>query len=80
MEESMGTCPVCRKVFLAKDFEHVLDLVGSHSSQLVYHLTRHFIILFVVYIMPLIYMIDILDGFKIHTEKRKEKKKDAVPY
>ncbi|KAE8038569.1 hypothetical protein FH972_011066 [Carpinus fangiana] len=26
VEESMGTCPVCRKVFLAKDFEHVLDL------------------------------------------------------
>ncbi|GMY23048.1 e3 ubiquitin-protein ligase rnf25 [Fagus crenata] len=34
MEEREGTCPVCRKVFLAKDFEHVLDLVGSHSSQL----------------------------------------------
>lgn len=72
----MGTCPVCRKVFLAKDFEHVLDLVASHSSQLVCHLTRHFIILFVVYSMPLIYMIDILDGFKIHAEKRKEKKKE----
>ncbi|XP_059459187.1 uncharacterized protein LOC132188679 [Corylus avellana] len=37
MEESMGTCPVCRKVFLAKDFEHVLDLVASHSSQLNFH-------------------------------------------
>ncbi|XP_062175635.1 uncharacterized protein LOC133880667 [Alnus glutinosa] len=34
IEESMGTCPVCRNVFLAKDFEHVLGLVGSHSSQL----------------------------------------------
>ncbi|GMJ16146.1 hypothetical protein like AT3G60300 [Hibiscus trionum] len=34
VEESMGNCPVCRKVFLAKDFEHVLDLVGSHSSQM----------------------------------------------
>ncbi|KAG8475018.1 hypothetical protein CXB51_031806 [Gossypium anomalum] len=34
VEESMGNCPVCRKVFHAKDFEHVLDLVGSHSSQL----------------------------------------------
>ncbi|KAF3445589.1 hypothetical protein FNV43_RR10765 [Rhamnella rubrinervis] len=32
--ESMGNCPVCRKVFQTKDFEHVLDLVGSHSSQL----------------------------------------------
>jgi hypothetical protein len=78
MEEIMGTCPVCRKFLLAKDFEHVLDLVGSHSSQLVYHLTRHLIILFVVYIMPPIYMIDILDGFKIHTEKRKEKKKKLL--
>ncbi|KAA3462121.1 E3 ubiquitin-protein ligase RNF25 [Gossypium australe] len=34
VEESMGNCPVCRKVFHAKDFEHGLDLVGSHSSQL----------------------------------------------
>ncbi|KAL4366690.1 hypothetical protein GQ457_05G000100 [Hibiscus cannabinus] len=33
VEESMGNCPVCRKVFLAKDFDHVLDLVGSYSSQ-----------------------------------------------
>ncbi|XP_038684968.1 uncharacterized protein LOC119984889 isoform X2 [Tripterygium wilfordii] len=33
-EESMGNCPVCRKVFHAKDFEHVLHLVGTHSSQL----------------------------------------------
>ncbi|PIM99030.1 hypothetical protein CDL12_28480 [Handroanthus impetiginosus] len=32
MEESMEKCPVCHKVFLAKDIEHVLDLVetGSH--------------------------------------------------
>ncbi|KAL7158404.1 hypothetical protein ABFS83_02G141000 [Erythranthe nasuta] len=29
MEESMGTCPVCRKVFLAKDIEHVLNLVET---------------------------------------------------
>ncbi|XP_060673739.1 uncharacterized protein LOC132803918 isoform X2 [Ziziphus jujuba] len=34
MEEIMGSCPVCRKVFHTRDFEHVLDLVGSHSSQL----------------------------------------------
>ncbi|KAJ7950771.1 E3 ubiquitin-protein ligase RNF25 [Quillaja saponaria] len=34
MKESIGNCPVCRKVFQAKDLEHVLDLVGSHSSQL----------------------------------------------
>ncbi|KAK7350450.1 hypothetical protein VNO77_09103 [Canavalia gladiata] len=34
IEESVGNCPVCRKPFLAKDLEHVLDLVGSHSSQL----------------------------------------------
>jgi hypothetical protein len=60
IEESMGTCPVCRNVFLAKDFEHVLGLVGSHSSQLVCHLT-HYIILFVVCIMPLVCMINILD-------------------
>ncbi|KAK2650831.1 hypothetical protein Ddye_018320 [Dipteronia dyeriana] len=33
-EEDMGSCPVCRKVFQAKDIEHVLDLVGNHSSQL----------------------------------------------
>ncbi|WRX11077.1 RWD domain - like 1 [Theobroma cacao] len=33
VEESMGSCPVCRKVFHAKDLEHVLDLVGTHSSQ-----------------------------------------------
>ncbi|PPD69838.1 hypothetical protein GOBAR_DD33282 [Gossypium barbadense] len=41
VEESMGNCPVCRKVFHAKDFEHVLDLVGSHSSQLVQMNTNH---------------------------------------
>ncbi|XP_027336542.1 uncharacterized protein LOC113850274 isoform X2 [Abrus precatorius] len=34
MEESIGNCPVCRKPFLAKDLDHVLDLVGSHPSQL----------------------------------------------
>ncbi|KAH6793854.1 RWD domain-containing protein [Perilla frutescens var. hirtella] len=32
MEGSMGNCPVCRKVFLAKDIEHVLDLVGTGGS------------------------------------------------
>ncbi|XAR63268.1 hypothetical protein NMG60_11023151 [Bertholletia excelsa] len=31
LEESTGSCPVCRKVFHAKDIEHVLDLVGAHS-------------------------------------------------
>ncbi|CAN0920028.1 E3 ubiquitin-protein ligase RNF25 [Linum grandiflorum] len=31
-ENSMGQCPVCRKVFHSKDLKHVLDLVGSHSS------------------------------------------------
>ncbi|KAF7138283.1 hypothetical protein RHSIM_Rhsim07G0036200 [Rhododendron simsii] len=30
-EESTGSCPVCRKVFHAKDIEHVLHLVGAHS-------------------------------------------------
>ncbi|CAA0842749.1 RWD domain-containing protein [Striga hermonthica] len=29
VEENMAKCPVCRKVFLAKDIEHVLDLVGT---------------------------------------------------
>uniref|UniRef100_A0A2P2L6L0 RING-type domain-containing protein n=1 Tax=Rhizophora mucronata TaxID=61149 RepID=A0A2P2L6L0_RHIMU len=33
MEGSMGNCPVCRKVFQAKDLEHVIDLVGTCSSQ-----------------------------------------------
>ncbi|TXG62507.1 hypothetical protein EZV62_009501 [Acer yangbiense] len=33
-EEDMGSCPVCRKVFQAKDIEHVLNLVGNHSSQM----------------------------------------------
>ncbi|KAK7277160.1 hypothetical protein RIF29_18311 [Crotalaria pallida] len=33
VEEGVGNCPVCRKPFHAKDLEHVLDLVGSHSSQ-----------------------------------------------
>ncbi|XP_076890452.1 uncharacterized protein LOC143541530 [Bidens hawaiensis] len=31
-EGAMGTCPVCRKVFHAKDIEHVLDLVGAYSQ------------------------------------------------
>ncbi|CAL1405892.1 unnamed protein product [Linum trigynum] len=30
----MGKCPVCRKIFHAEDLEHVLNLVGPHSSQL----------------------------------------------
>ncbi|XP_044481325.1 uncharacterized protein LOC123207902 isoform X2 [Mangifera indica] len=34
LEENIGNCPVCRKVFHAKDLEHVLNLVGSQSSQL----------------------------------------------
>ncbi|PKI60783.1 uncharacterized protein LOC116206227 [Punica granatum] len=33
-EQSKGNCPVCRKTFQAKDLEHVVDLVGSHSSKL----------------------------------------------
>ncbi|PWA77066.1 zinc finger, RING/FYVE/PHD-type, Ubiquitin-conjugating enzyme/RWD-like protein [Artemisia annua] len=32
MEDGKGLCPVCRKVFHAKDLEHVLDLVGAHSQ------------------------------------------------
>ncbi|XP_074280035.1 uncharacterized protein LOC141605239 [Silene latifolia] len=31
MGKSTGNCPVCRTVFLAKDIEHVLNLVGSHN-------------------------------------------------
>lgn len=42
VEGSMGNCPVCRKVFHAEDFEHVLDLVGNHSSHLVRHLTINY--------------------------------------
>uniref|UniRef100_A0A803LIF1 E3 ubiquitin-protein ligase RNF25 n=1 Tax=Chenopodium quinoa TaxID=63459 RepID=A0A803LIF1_CHEQI len=34
MGDSTGNCPVCRKVFLAKDIEHVLNLVGSHDAEL----------------------------------------------
>ncbi|KAK2986669.1 hypothetical protein RJ640_010125, partial [Escallonia rubra] len=30
--ESVGQCPVCRKIFHAKDIEHVLGLVGSHPQ------------------------------------------------
>ncbi|WJX41090.1 RING-type E3 ubiquitin transferase [Trifolium repens] len=33
LEEGDGNCPVCRKPFHAKDLDHVLDLVGSHSSR-----------------------------------------------
>ncbi|MCI32209.1 E3 ubiquitin-protein ligase RNF25-like, partial [Trifolium medium] len=33
LEEGVGNCPVCRKPFHAKDLDHVLDLVGSHSSR-----------------------------------------------
>ncbi|CAI9277838.1 unnamed protein product [Lactuca saligna] len=32
MEDRMGICPVCRKVFHAKDIEHVLNLVGTYSQ------------------------------------------------
>lgn len=31
MGDNTGNCPVCRKVFLAKDIEHVLNLAGSHE-------------------------------------------------
>ncbi|KAL9245240.1 hypothetical protein vseg_018915 [Gypsophila vaccaria] len=31
MGESTGNCPVCRKIFLAKDIEHVLNSVDSHG-------------------------------------------------
>lgn len=33
LEEGVGNCPVCRKPFHARDLDHVLDLVGSHSSR-----------------------------------------------
>lgn len=42
MKEGVGNCPVCRKPFHAKDLDHVLDLVGSHSSQLVSYLVHHY--------------------------------------
>ncbi|KZV49065.1 hypothetical protein F511_11016 [Dorcoceras hygrometricum] len=29
MEESMRKCPVCREVFLFKDIEHMLDVIGT---------------------------------------------------
>ncbi|XP_023769099.1 uncharacterized protein LOC111917664 [Lactuca sativa] len=32
MEDRMGICPVCRKVFHSKDIEHVLNLVGTYSQ------------------------------------------------
>ncbi|XP_057532382.1 uncharacterized protein LOC130810368 [Amaranthus tricolor] len=32
MGDSTGNCPVCRKVFLAKDIEHVLSLVVSYDA------------------------------------------------
>ncbi|XP_065859135.1 uncharacterized protein [Euphorbia lathyris] len=32
--EGMGSCPVCRKVFHTKDFDHVLGLVGLQSTEL----------------------------------------------
>lgn len=38
LEEGAGNCPVCRKPFHAKDLDHVLDLVGSHSSKEVSYL------------------------------------------
>ncbi|CAK7347745.1 unnamed protein product [Dovyalis caffra] len=34
LEVKMGNCPVCRMVFHAEDFEHVLDLVGTQASRL----------------------------------------------
>ncbi|KAF6152966.1 hypothetical protein GIB67_021571 [Kingdonia uniflora] len=34
MKSNLSNCPVCRKVFHAKDIEHVVNLVGSHLSQL----------------------------------------------
>ena len=42
-EESTGRCPVCRKVFHAKDIDHVLGLVGAHS-QLVSHCCSNFLL------------------------------------
>lgn len=47
IDGNMGNCPVCRKVFHVKDLEHVLNLVGSQSSHLVYRLS-HCIIKFVI--------------------------------
>ncbi|KAL3738964.1 hypothetical protein ACJRO7_020366 [Eucalyptus globulus] len=34
--ESRGNCPVCRKVFQAKDLEHVLKLISSFSSKSIF--------------------------------------------
>ncbi|XP_057980946.1 uncharacterized protein LOC131166427 isoform X2 [Malania oleifera] len=34
MEENVGNCPVCRKVFVTKDIEHVLELVGTCASKM----------------------------------------------
>ena len=43
IEDGIGLCPVCRKVFHAKDIEHVIDLVGVYS-QLVRQNLLYFII------------------------------------
>jgi E3 ubiquitin-protein ligase RNF25 len=40
LEEGDGNCLVCRKPFHAKDLDHVLDLVGSHSSRVVSYLAH----------------------------------------
>ena len=50
VDENMGTCPVCRKVFHAKDIEHVLDLVGTHS-QLVC-LQTHLVVIITCQVLP----------------------------
>jgi hypothetical protein len=41
LEEGVGNCPVCRKPFHAKDLDHVIDLVGSHSFRVVSYLAPH---------------------------------------
>jgi len=37
LEGKRGNCPVDRKVFHAKGYEHVLDLIRTQASQSVCH-------------------------------------------
>lgn len=36
VNQNKGTCPVCRKVFDAKDIEHVLGYLETNLSELVW--------------------------------------------
>jgi hypothetical protein len=77
----MGTCPVVARFFLAKDFEHVLGLVGSLFSMcgIPSYSSLYNCICGLDYAIDLHDMIDNLDRYVLYSKFKLKKERDITP-